>query len=275
MRVHVDADLLVYRCGFAAEKGEYTLTYGNGIQEVYTYKKDVTKRLEVLGNPVHTLEFARRPEPVENALHNVNTVIAAIKEELQSDDLGVYLSGDSNFRDGIATIRPYKGNRKDNHKPIHMEAIKDLLRNKYKAVVSDNEEADDVIGYSHYAMWTSDRDSTCICSTDKDLDMLPGLHYNFVKKELYSISPEDAIRNFYYQLLVGDAVDNIQGIGGVGQKTAREILKAHDTGDIVPTIRELYLEHYGNEGEVALQEHIDLLWIRREPNQRMTVDALY
>lgn len=262
MRIQLDGDLLVYRCGFAAEKGEYTLTYGNDLQEVYTYKKDVTKRLEVLGNPVHTLEFARRPEPVGNALHLVNQVIDGIKADLQSDDLTVYISGNSNFRDALGTIRRYKGNRDASHKPIHTEAIKDLLRNKYKAIVSENEEADDVVGYSHYAMWEKDAESSVICSTDKDLDMIPGLHHNFVKKVSYYISPEEADYNFYKQLLTGDAVDNVQGYPGVGPSKARQVLESCKT---VVAMFEVVQAMYDNDKD--LTENAQLLWIRRKPGE--------
>jgi hypothetical protein len=271
MRIHLDGDILVYRCGFAAEKGEYTLTYvgrGDEVQEVYTYNNDLNKRLENLGNPPHTIEFARRPEPVQNALHNVNSVIASIKEELQSDDLSVYLSGGTNFRDSLGTIKPYKGNRDRSHKPVHSEAIKDLIRTKYNAIVSENEEADDVIGYMHYAMWEKDPLSTVIATTDKDLNMIPGLHYDFVKKVTSMVSDADADRNFFYQLLVGDPVDNVIGVRGLGPSGAKRVLEEAGP-DPREAIRKTYAECYGSENaEVALRENVNLLWIRRKPGER-------
>jgi 5'-3' exonuclease len=103
----------------------------------------------------------------------------------------------------------------------------------------------------------------CICSIDKDLDMLRGDHYNFVKDERYFITEEEGIKNFYKQLLMGDRVDNIVGIKGIGSVKAERLLKECKNEN------EMYLailEAYKGDDKRVL-ENGQLLWIRREPNQ--------
>ena len=75
-------------------------------------------------------------------------------------------------------------------------------------------------------LWASFiQDEACILvSIDKDLDTVPGWHYNYDKKITYFVTPEEASYNFYYQLLVGDSSDNIKGAVGVGPAKAKKIL---------------------------------------------------
>jgi len=46
-----------------------------------------------------------------------------------------------------------------------------------------------------------------------------------LKEGTLSVSPRDALRFFYYQLLVGDSADNIKGAKGIGPKKAERILE--------------------------------------------------
>jgi 5'-3' exonuclease len=74
---------------------------------------------------------------------------------------------------------------------------------------------------------------TCIVSIDKDLDQIPGEHYHpgirrqqvFIREpKFYTITPEQGLYFFYYQLLIGDGSDNIKGAPGIGPKKADKIL---------------------------------------------------
>jgi hypothetical protein len=64
-----------------------------------------------------------------------------------------------------------------------------------------------------------------VCHIDKDLNMIPGWHWNFKKKELYYTSPQDSFVFMSLQLLTGDAADNIPGIWGIGPNKAENILQ--------------------------------------------------
>lgn len=280
---HIDGDILVYAGGFAAEKGQYTMRWtdeeGTEHVEHFPYKKEAYARSLELNRP-HVMEFERHAEPVQNALHNVNLTIESIKENLGVDDYVVYLSGPTNFRNDIATIRKYKGNRDAAHKPVHGPAIREYLGKYHPCMVSDNEEADDVIGYTHYARYLGDMEASIICTQDKDLNMIPGHHYNFYKKERFYVTPELADWYFYKQLLTGDTTDNIVGVPKIGHKKAEKLLHGLE-GDVEAMYNIVQLEYvkaYGtdekNDPDAILLENARLLWIRREKGELWTPPSM-
>jgi hypothetical protein len=170
-----------------------------------------------------------------------------------------YLTGKTNFRNEIAVTAPYKGNRKS-AKPKHYQLLRDYMEFVWSFTMIEDQEADDAIGIAAYEMEVGEY---CICSIDKDLDMLRGDHYNFVKDERYFITEEEGIKNFYKQLLMGDRVDNIIGIKGIGTVKAERLLKECKNEN------EMYLailEAYDGNAERVL-ENGRLLWIRRQPLQ--------
>jgi hypothetical protein len=173
-----------------------------------------------------------------------------------------YLTGKKNFRNEIAVTAPYKGNRKS-AKPKHYQLLRDYMESAWSFTMIEDQEADDAIGIAAYEMEVGEY---CICSIDKDLDMLRGDHYNFVKDERYFITEEEGIKNFYKQLLMGDRVDNIIGIKGIGTVKAERLLKECKNEN------EMYLailEAYDGNAERVL-ENGRLLWIRRQHSQLWT-----
>lgn len=82
-------------------------------------------------------------EPVEFALstvkHAVNNIWDAfgVKGEL-------FLTGKGNYREYVASIQEYKGNRIQ-EKPFYYQDIRDYLVNVHKAQVITGMEADDIV----------------------------------------------------------------------------------------------------------------------------------
>ena len=179
--------------------------------------------------------------------------------DLSSDDCVGYLTGSNNFRYAIAKTQPYKGNRKDAARPIHLPRLREYLHTAWDFRVVDGQEADDAIGIHA----TSLRDESVIVTIDKDLDMIPGHHYNPVKKESYYIDDKEAIKNFYRQILTGDKVDNIEGLRGIGPKKADKILAEAETE---LKMYEAVLKAYDNNQERVI-ENGQLLWIRRQEDE--------
>lgn len=170
-----------------------------------------------------------------------------------------FLTGSNNFRKDVAVTAPYKGNRTQ-AKPKHYDLIREYLTKAWGCEVIQDQEADDAIGIAAYA---AEEESYVIMSIDKDLDMIRGWHYNFIKDKKYFVKEEDTMRTFYKQVLTGDRVDNIVGLKGIGPKKADKILE-----DCV-TEKEMYdavLKAYDNDIE-RVQENGTLLWIRRKENQ--------
>jgi len=78
-------------------------------------------------------------------------------------------------------------------------------------------------------------DAIVIAHIDKDLNQIPGKHYNYNKLTMYDVTVTEAERHLFKQVLMGDSTDNITGIPGVGPKTAEKIL------DLDPTQPPKYL----------------------------------
>jgi hypothetical protein len=269
----IDADILVFRAGFAAEKNQWFLSVGGKDPEVFSYKKDASARLDELLPGTHSREEGvdyqmwpeRYLEPVENALQNVKTSIAKIMEALSVTefDIECYLSGPTNYRYELAKTRPYKGNRDKSHRPFHEEAIKDYIKSKWNTITTDGIEADDALGIKQTA---SGRGNSVIVSIDKDLDMIPGMHYNFMHDVAYEVDPDMADKLFFGQLLTGDSTDNIPGLPGVGKAKANRLLDALSVAEARDEVVRQYASKSKKEDWLGyLNEQAALLWIQREP----------
>jgi hypothetical protein len=270
MTVHIDGDVIKYRCAFAAERRKYTLTYQDLTWE-FDNKRLMLEHMERDG--LHTgarINVVRVPEPVSHALNNVRGLITDIMENLGvgMDEIKVYLSGDTNFRTDIASLAPYKGNREDMEPPIHGPAVVEYLVANFPHTISEGQEADDDIATAHYAEWLADPMSTIIASVDKDFLQLPGLHYDFVTRELRDVSTSEARFSFWQQMLMGDTVDNVKGIPGVGRKiSARKLAGLDSNEDYYFVVREEYLAAFEDKADEYLLANGRLLWLRRKPGE--------
>lgn len=147
-------------------------------------------------------------ESPEQAIWRVEDIIAGIAIDLNSQDWEFYIGGENNWRKIF--YPEYKANRKDVRIPEYNELVREHLVLKYKAEIVNDKEVDDACGIR----LTQEGDNGVCVSLDKDLLTVPGNHWNFVKRKKYLISPLDGLRNFYGQLITGDASDNIPGFDG-------------------------------------------------------------
>ena len=219
---------------------------------------------------VYRVGFAVKDhEPVTHSLHNIKVTIQDILNQFPEHEwFKLYLSGPNNFRDHLASIRPYKGNRKEAKRPRDYKEIREYLIDVWKAEVVDWKEADDACVTEQYAH--KDK-STVLVSNDKDLRTCPGWHYNWVKRKVDYVDSNQAVTNFWRQMLEGDTSDNIPGVNGVGPKTADKIIDGCK-GDVLllrDMVRDLYRKQYGPDGwELAYEEVGNLLWIQRQHGQK-------
>ena len=212
--------------------------------------------------------FASNDEAESVALTTLDGFITDLMMEeqiLEVMSFEFYLTGKTNFRNDIAVTRPYKGNRKS-EKPVHLQALRNHLVEVWDAKMSEGNEADDMMAIRQ----TELGDDSIIISLDKDLDMVQGWHYNFVKNERYYITAEEGMKRFYTQILTGDKVDNIQGVHRCGPKKALKILQDCETEQ---EMWDAVVEAHKSE-ERALED-ARLLWMQTKegelwqpPNQR-------
>lgn len=262
MRLLIDGDSLVYRCGFAAEKTKYVVE-SLGDSQRYWVPFDNAGDAKAHAAKEGGVVWSRKEyEPLDHCLATVKNALHKIGAAFGSNDLEIWLSpGVGNFRDQIATRAKYKGNRDGALKPKYYKDIIKYLVERHGAKYAVGMEADDALAIG----LTGNPTSICV-STDKDLLQVPGKHYNWVAKKTLVVNKKQAAFNLYTQVLAGDPTDNIPGIEGVGPDTAAKILEgAKTTLDLWLRTQDAYYEKYGNEGLLYAVETARLVYLKRSP----------
>lgn len=173
------------------------------------------------------------------ATSRADNMVEQVLSDLGCTEYELWLSGKNNFR--YKVFPEYKRKRIDQQRPRHEQAVKQHFIENWQANVSDGCEADDMLGVRQMMYNEQDGLVPIIVSLDKDLDMIPGWHYNFVKMEKYHVSNEEAMYNFQYQMLVGDSTDNIPGVSRYGPIKAKRLLDSiNSEQERFLAIRELY-----------------------------------
>lgn len=264
MKALIDMDLIVYRVGAACDnwhyiyKGERYDTHKDVKRQIQRECSDATEREEKLKTAVRE----RDPEPWEDVRESVISFAGDLTDPF--DEYQGFISGKGNFRYKAATILPYKGTRSSATRPYHYDAIRQLLVDVFEAKLSIGMEADDCLGLAQ-------TEDTIICTVDKDLDMVPGNHWNWEKDERYVVEPLEGIKNFYKQMLTGDSTDNILGLHGVGPKSKllKNIDDMEDEEEMYEYVHDQYYTRFGTYANMFLVETSKLLWIlqsdRRNP----------
>ena len=224
MIVLVDADYLVYSAGFAAETARYVV---EALLPTGEERFDVVDTAAVarvwcdrenwpLGTVVREATRVVDAQPIGHAKQMIRQILKKI-ENRTGGELKLYLTGKTNYRNEIATIRPYKGNRTALHKPVHYAALREFLL-ELGATMVEGREADDQVAIDAplYRQW----DDVIIASVDKDLRQVPGRLYNWGKDAFEDISAQDGLVTFYRQCLTGDVTDNIVGCYKCGETRA-------------------------------------------------------
>lgn len=166
-------------------------------------------------------------------------------------------SPDKNFR--YKLYPAYKANRPP-ERPRHLARLKEFLTQEWNASVAEGQEADDALGIQQ-----CHSENSIICANDKDMLMIPGMHYNFVKGTLLEQSYIGGMRHFYKQCLSGDRVDNIikpDHLKGFGEKKIKALL---DSCEDEVEMFEAVQNKYNNDEALLLNGR--LLWVRRNENE--------
>ena len=242
MHLIIDCDPCVYRAGFAAERNEYHLILDGdkGVYEMHFAPQDgktagAQMKEWMTKHPDHSIldkEHVVIPEHVEHALEAVRTQLYSIEKECRDhyeiatfDSIELILSGPGNYREALATVFPYKGNRDPDHKPHWYQQIRNYLTGEWGARVVSGREADDECSILAHRHMGEER-SYVVATIDKDLDQIPGEHYNYMKQVFYAQSESDAERFFLEQCVSGDATDGIPGCYKSGPVRAAKLVQS-------------------------------------------------
>lgn len=265
----IDGDGFIYRCGFAVEKTRY-LVWSEDLKEACFVNSHKEAEQVVGPDGFDTIWSRKELEPLENATKLLDIQLDKIFQRYKDyEDKRVILSPSTgNFRDALATFAKYKGNRDGQQRPKYYGQLLDHLLSKYVHMVRTHSggEADD--GIAEYAFRMGNVDNVVV-SIDKDLDQIPGLHYNWVKETEYVVDKKQACINLYGQILAGDPTDNIPGIEGCGPKTAHKMLEnCTSSSDCWKVVRDAYTSKYDTvkpgEGMKRAMETAQLIYLRKE-----------
>lgn len=214
-------------------------------------------------------------EPLEIAVLRCDDMMQRILDETGVTEYKAFISGPENFR--YAIDPNYKANRKDKPRPEWLQPIREHLVTRWGAHVSNGIEADDNLGIEQVI--DPEMYRTVICSLDKDLLQVPGLHYNWVKQEWQEIDEHQGCVNFYTQLLLGDRSDNIPGYDGRMRQTIPQFLQNFvDALQSAATPKDMYKIMYdlydtGGMGVERMHKNCQLLYIQRKEGDIYTVPS--
>ena len=169
------------------------------------------------------LKQNRQREP-DRLVYHIENRLADIHRQFSAAGYIFCFSGKSHdtFRSSIAVIKKYKGSREIDPsfydgKIEDMADVVRFVRKQYPTLLFADLEADDVLCF----LQTED---TFIFSNDKDLNQIPGNHFCTETKDLKIISEEEAFKNLWYQMIIGDSTDCIPGLPRYGPVAARKII---------------------------------------------------
>jgi len=207
--------------------------------------------------------FATQDKLPKDAEDKAEELIQYILQETlvfpSPNDYKVYLTGKGNFRHDVAKSHEYKGNRKSIEKPLHLKHVRQYLIDKHNAIVSEGEEADDLIAIEATRLGKN----TTVASIDKDMLQIPCKHFNFGRGEWYNVDEWSGLNFFYKQILTGDAADNIIGLYKVGPVKAEKMLDEAETEE---DLWNKCVDAYNGDVDRVL-ENARLLWLRRREDE--------
>jgi hypothetical protein len=217
----IDGDIVVYSCGATSDGHYWEAPDG----EQFRYKKECVAHCVEKGIRYGAITDGYKPDPLSNALHSVKQLLNSILDYWNSDNYTIFLTDSKNcYR--RERYPDYKANREGLRKPHHYQAIRDYLFDKWGAETTyRGREADDDLAL-HQLFNLQTATPSVICTLDKDLDQVPGLHYNWRGEKQYSVGRREALKNLYKQFLTGDRVDNIKGVDGIGPVKAAKVISA-------------------------------------------------
>jgi DNA polymerase-1 len=175
-----------------------------------------------------------RGMPVNAIYGFIRMLMKLLKDTRPSHIAVVFDSRKKTFRDDL--FEDYKKNR--------VETPSDLLKQipyihravesfRIKSIVRDGFEADDVIG-TLATRAAKQKIDTLIVTSDKDFKQIVGPHITLLDtmgdkrtgvrevKDRFGVEPSALVD---VQALTGDAIDNIKGVPGIGEKTASALIQ--------------------------------------------------
>lgn len=254
MKAIIDFDSGVYAIASACDNRQWMYR-----GRTWKLKKIAEKVLLSEGKDISELQLVKDPEPWHRVEKTIHRYVDNYVESLRTSfDYEFYIKGGGNFRYNLASILPYKDDRTE--EPVHREAISEFLVENYDAKRVYNVEVDDILGI------LSGQEDTVLVHIDKDIEQVPGLHFNPNKDEEYTIDEAEGLRRFYKQVIIGDPTDCILGLYGVGKASAhvKKLALMLTEEEMYEHVLRLYTQRFGTYAPTFLRESCQLAWMMRD-----------
>lgn len=279
MKALIDGDILCYEIGFSAQKknpetGEIEISSWDFVEELLQRKIDII--CDEARADSYQL-FLTNTEWLNERMNRANRFWDDPKPFIPNFRIAAALDGQE---------KAYKGQRVA-AKPFHYQNLLAHLQGVYGAVVSrEGLEADDLMCIEQMQALKEGRD-TIICSRDKDLRQCLGWCYSWEMGKQPSFGPHfvegvgflepkykgktlDKVigvgpKFFYYQMVVGDGVDNIAGLYGYGPAYGYRLLKdAASERECYELVAELYKKEHQENWKEKMTTQASLLFLIKE-----------
>ena len=264
----IDLDTPVYKAAAAVEERGIIVTHSpTGIQKSFSTRtefKDLLKSKDKIDKlSEYEIEDTQEAEPAEHAFHILNNHIKFILDSFWCDEVVYMISGKTNFRSDLPLPTKYKSNRVG-LKPLLLKQVQTYAWKKYKAIVTQNEEPDDMQVWMGYEILKRG-DIPILCTGDKDSKAYSGLSlFNPDKPEegvrvipdLASIWEDDkgkvralGMKQYGLQQMIGDGTDGFKptDLCGVkfGEKSALKLLEPCKTEkEVLEVVVQQYQKWY-------------------------------
>jgi hypothetical protein len=142
------------------------------------------------------------------------------------------------------------------------------VKDTYNSIFGYGIETDDLVARYWYNISNdTGRDNVMIVSIDKDYKQFPCLMYNYHYKHkvVLDITKDEALYNFYEQMIMGDTADNVNYFKNKGKKFAENYYQ--DCKTKYQYTKKLYLlfkEQYKSKARQKYTECYNLLKLRNE-----------
>ena len=193
-------------------------------------------------------------------------IINDLEDQFEIDKYIVFNGSKGNFRKLIS--KKYKANRKKQTLPPLLHDMHQYVKDTYHSIYGFGIETDDLVARYWYNIAKDiGRDNVIIVSIDKDYKQFPALIYNYHYKHqtILDITPQQALYNFYEQMIVGDTADNVNYFKGKGKKFAEKYFKDCKTKyQYTKKLYELFKEQYKGKAKQNYIECYNLLKLRTQ-----------
>ena len=184
------------------------------------------------------------------------SIVNDLEEKYTIDKVITFSGSKGNFRKLLA--KKYKANRKKQELPPLLHPMHNYVKQQYDSIFGYGVETDDMVARYWFNLSEQfGRNEVMIVSIDKDYKQFPCLIYNYhwKHKEILDISEEQALFNFYSQMIEGDTADNVNYFKGKGKRFAQKYFVDCETKyQYTRKLYELFKQNYKSK---AREKHIE------------------